>query len=82
MSKNESLAVIIDSDAGCDESKCVSHGLSWLFQPLLLTCYSSDDFPIACSHGYKPHIVDSEPVIWNELTWEHRRNNSMLVMQV
>ena len=42
MSKNKLLSVIIDSNADCDESKCLSYGLFLFFKPLLLTCYSND----------------------------------------
>ena len=86
MSKNESLAVIIDSnysDTGCDESKCVSHGLAWLFAEgsltRTLTCYSDDDrWPMACSYGYQPRTVDSEPVVlskapkWGTMKYQSR----------
>ena len=71
---NETLAAVIrSSDDGCDESKCVSRGLASYLGSLYdtpLTCYADNYlFPMACSDGYKPHIIDSEPVIWNELKW-------------
>ena len=74
---NETLAAVIrSSDDGCDESKCVSRGLASYLGSLYdtpLTCYADNYlFPMACSDGYKPHIIDSEPVIWNELKWGTR----------
>jgi len=72
---NESLiaAVITSSDDRCDESKCVSIGLNSIFDffDTPLTCYSNVNlYPMACSDGYLPHIVDNEPaVIRNEYKW-------------
>ena len=56
-----------DDDAKCDESKCVSysHGLTDIFgySP---TCYADHImYPMMCSHGYIPHIIDTEPSINN-----------------
>ena len=51
-------------DSSCDESKCVSLGLSWNFNESF-TCYTDDDlFPMMCADGYQPRVVDSvSPVL-------------------
>jgi hypothetical protein len=47
----------------CDESKCASIGLAYLFG-ITLTCYTDDIlFPMICSHGHIPRIVETEPTI-------------------
>jgi hypothetical protein len=52
-----------DYGSRCDESKCASIGLAHLFG-ISLTCYTDDIlFPMICSHGYIPRIVETEPTI-------------------
>jgi len=61
---------------GCDESKCVSQGPSWLFFDTPLTCYANDDwYPMACADGYQPRAIvgvgvdnsNNEPtIVWSQ----------------
>jgi hypothetical protein len=48
---------------GCDESKCVSTGLSHLFNDSF-TCYADGGrFPMICADGYMSRVVDKEPLV-------------------
>jgi hypothetical protein len=49
---------------GCDESKCVSTGLSRQLFNGAFTCYARSTFyePMMCADGYKPRIVKNEYV--------------------
>ena len=64
---------VVSDDDGCDESKCVSKGLSYDLYNNSFTCYSNDNgykgwayfledyyYPMMCADGYKPRIVESE----------------------
>ena len=50
-------------DASCDESKCVSTGLSYQRYNDSFTCYTNINYPTSmmCADGFKPRIVESEP---------------------
>jgi hypothetical protein len=51
-----------DNNYGCDESKCVSTGLEWLFNESF-TCYTGGVSywkPMMCADGYMPRIVENE----------------------
>jgi hypothetical protein len=62
----EAVALLSDDDddyGSCDESKCASIGLAHLFG-ITLTCYTDEIlFPMICSHGYIPRIMETEPTI-------------------
>jgi hypothetical protein len=51
-----------DNDDLCDESKCVSTGLSRSYFSSTFTCYSDGTWynPMMCADGYKPRIVENE----------------------
>jgi hypothetical protein len=53
------------NDNGCDESKCVSTGLSYHLFNYSFTCYADGGrFPMMCADGYTPRVVDAEsPVL-------------------
>jgi hypothetical protein len=56
---------IIHINNGCDESKCVTR--SWSPFNYSFTCYTDGDRdPMMCADGYKPRIVDMEPLIYYE----------------
>jgi len=47
---------------GCDESKCVSKGLSNIFNGSF-TCYGDEDgefYPMMCADGFLPFVVDED----------------------
>ena len=44
---------------GCDESKCVSSGLWFLFN-YSFTCYIDVDGPMMCADGYQAQLVEKE----------------------
>eukprot|EP00537_Pseudo-nitzschia_pungens_P011238 CAMPEP_0172397932 /NCGR_PEP_ID=MMETSP1061-20121228/33425_1 /TAXON_ID=37318 /ORGANISM="Pseudo-nitzschia pungens, Strain cf. pungens" /LENGTH=750 /DNA_ID=CAMNT_0013130263 /DNA_START=120 /DNA_END=2372 /DNA_ORIENTATION=+ len=47
----------------CDESKCVSRGLSHLYNHSF-TCYGDNkDFSMMCADGYLPRVVEDEPLV-------------------
>eukprot|EP00536_Pseudo-nitzschia_multiseries_P003812 jgi/Psemu1/323189/estExt_fgenesh1_pg.C_600009 len=47
----------------CDESKCVSRGLSHLYNHSF-TCYGDNkDFSMMCADGYLPRVVEDEPLL-------------------
>jgi len=53
---------------GCDESKCVSKGLSYLYNNSH-TCYGERDgfdVPMMCADGFLPVVIDSEPTLLHE----------------
>jgi hypothetical protein len=54
-----------DNNDGCDESKCVSTGLHWIFFNGSFTCYTDggDWDPMMCADVYKPRIVENETII-------------------
>ena len=50
--------------ASCDESKCVSFGMSINGS---FTCYANDDeYPMMCADGFKPLDVTNEPPVLDE----------------
>ena len=55
---------------GCDESKCVSTGLSWTLFNKSFTCYTDGtdwDYPMMCADGYKPRrTVENETTVYND----------------
>jgi hypothetical protein len=62
-SKVDALSLQDDEYGSCDESKCASIGLAYLFG-YSFTCYTDDIlFPMICSHGHIPRIVETEPGI-------------------
>jgi len=45
---------------GCDESKCVSTGLS-KYSNYSFTCYGDGEYyPMMCADGYQPRVVENE----------------------
>ncbi|OEU06015.1 hypothetical protein FRACYDRAFT_256861 [Fragilariopsis cylindrus CCMP1102] len=65
---------ILDEDIdGCDESKCVSTGLSWEYFNNSFTCYAEvGDYALyhsanmMCADGYQPEIVENEPIVYSD----------------
>jgi hypothetical protein len=50
---------------GCDESKCVSTGLSWTLFNDAFTCYAFDNYNhMVCADGYKPRFVENETTVY------------------
>ena len=64
---------ILDEDIdGCDESKCVSNGLSKEYFNDSFTCYADvGDYALygimMCADGYQPKIVENEPIVDSDL---------------
>jgi len=75
---------------GCDESKCVSRGLS-LLSNHSFTCYGNGvNFPMMCADGYQPRVIDTEPSILDttpleELSehfpWMYREDGGDVLLQ-
>jgi len=66
---------LIDSDLDlideCDESKCVSGDLGY-HHNYSFTCYGNELFkPLMCADGYQPRIVESEPLLYEELPYTY-----------
>jgi hypothetical protein len=69
MSNSSEVMALSEDDTRCDESKCISFGLSALFD-YSYTCYADDNFPpMQCASGYIPHSVDTEPIIQDMHHW-------------
>uniref|UniRef100_A0A7S4ENL7 G-protein coupled receptors family 1 profile domain-containing protein n=1 Tax=Pseudo-nitzschia australis TaxID=44445 RepID=A0A7S4ENL7_9STRA len=59
---------VVDAAALCDESKCVSTGLSAAAFNNSFTCYGDETgefYPMMCADGYLPQIVDSESPVFD-----------------
>lgn len=54
----------------CDESKCVSKGMSYLYEDSF-TCFGNDGilFPMMCADGFLPVIVEDEPPQMHTTWW-------------
>lgn len=56
-----------NDDDDCDESKCVSTGMSGDFNSSF-TCFTDGRYdPMMCADGYKPRIVEKEPTVLDNL---------------
>ena len=69
----EQAVIIVGGNNGCDESKCVSTGLSFIFKSSF-TCYFieeydkgmyDDNVPMICADGYQPQIVENEAIVYD-----------------
>ena len=60
----EYVVAAADGSDYCDESKCVSLGLSEHWSTF--TCFANTEwFPMMCSDGFQPRIVPEEPPLWD-----------------
>jgi hypothetical protein len=67
--EGEKLGIVYQDNTiniGCDESKCVSTGLSWQLFNDSFTCYAGGEYyrAMMCADGYKPNIVVNETTIY------------------
>ena len=66
--KGDSQIQVVAEDDGCDESKCVSTGLSHDGFNYSFTCYTENEYsPMICADGYQPQIVENEAIVYSNL---------------
>lgn len=73
--ENTSIVELVNSDQDlndeCDESKCVSGDLGYRHN-YSFTCYGNAFFkPLMCADGYQPRVVESEPLLYEELPYKY-----------
>ncbi len=74
MEQGDQKTVVIhydDNQGRCDESKCVSKGVGYLYDDSN-TCYGDlygAVFPVMCADGFLPMVVDDEPSVTHTSWW-------------